>query len=326
MRRMRWVVCAALFAGLAQCGCTVYPFRAKVAFHETTATDGIRKVVVETQNGEIDVQGDAKRKDIDIQGEKIARGTSRDEAKEYAEKIDIEIKRDADRPEVLRIVARFPSSHGGRSLGASYRIKLPPGPALDLKTRNGHVQAVDASDHVSVETTNGRISVKGVGGVASLRTTNGAVAATDVAKDVEIHTTNGEIALTRVGHSRVKATTSNGVITARQVRGNVALRTKNGAINLEVVSLPDKPEVSAKTSNGDVTVSLPETVQARLRMRTTNGHAHADLKHVEASGLDSRRNAFDAVLNGGGGSIEIESTNGSVMLRTVTQAPSGKPK
>jgi len=44
------------------------------------------------------------------------------------------------------------------------------------------------------------------------------------------------------------------------------------------------------------------------------------------NGFTARRNAVDAVLNGGGGTVTLESTNGSLTLRTVAQAPSGQAK
>ena len=99
--------------------------------------------------------------------------------------------------------------------------------------------------------------------------------------------------------------------------GAPILRTSNGRIELRLAAVPAEPEIRAISSNGRVRVELPETVKATLRMRTSNGRVHADLTGATVEEVETDRTRFRARLNGGGGSIEIASTNDSVTFRTT---------
>jgi len=297
-------------------GCRSYPFQARVDFDETAEARGIRQIVVETQNGAIEVRGDPNQEDVHIRGQKFSRGSSQADARAHAEKIVIEIERDPNRPEVLRIAAHVPPGRHKGSSGASFTIALPPVVAVKAKTVNGQIKLAGTEGDADVGTANGAVRLSNVKGTTRVQTSNGKVIAKDVIGDVDIRTSNGAVELVRVGDRRVKAGTTNGRIRAKQLRGNADLRTSNGAIDLEIVSLPDDPEIRAVTSNGQVAVEVPATVKAKLHMRSSDGRLDADLENVTVADLESSRTQLIATLNGGGGSIEVRSANGSLSFRT----------
>lgn len=316
MTRTRWAAVLLLAGMMPLVGCRSYPFQAKVDFDETAEARGIRQIVVETQNGAIEVQGDPNQEDVHIQGQKSSRGSTEADARANAERIVIEIERDPNRPEVLRIAAHVPPGSRRRSSGASFTIAVPPVVAVKAKTVNGQIKLAGTEGDADVGTTNGAVRLANVKGTTRVQTSNGKVIAKDVIGDVDIRTSNGAVELVRVGDRRVKAGTSNGRIRAEQLRGNVDLRTGNGSIDLEIASLPDVPEIRAVTSNGGVTVEVPATVKAKLHMRSHDGRVDADLKNVTVADLESSRTQLIATLNGGGGAIELRSTDGSLSFRT----------
>jgi DUF4097 and DUF4098 domain-containing protein YvlB len=326
MSRTKLAVLGILAVGIQLTGCGGYLFKASVDVQRTADVDGVRQVVVETKNGAIEVFGEKQRSNMNVEARKYARGATQADAEAYLDRITIDVERDADRPEILRVVARFPVEGWARSSGASFKISLPPGLALDLKTSNGKIRASATEAAVEAETSNGRVELSDVKGTIQAHTSNGSVTLTDVSGEVVAKTSNGRIDLVRVSGDQIRAKTSNGKIAARDIRGNTTLVTSNSSIDLRAMSLPAKPSIKAVTSNGSVHVEVPDTVNARLGIRTSNGRIKTkldgvkmrDLESSDRSGVGSSR--LSATLNDGGGSIEIETSNGSITFETLAAA------
>ncbi len=303
---------------LLSLGCQRYALRATVDFHTASAGEGIRHVVVETINGTIEVSGDPKRNGVDVRAEKYATGPTLADAKAYAEKIAVEVRRS---PDQLKIVAVFPPDNLGRSCGVSFKILLPPHTSIDLKTSNGSVNVTDLAGDVNIKTCNGSARLSKINGKVHLATSNGTVLAGDVDGDVNVQTLNGSVEMRRVGKGLVKVSSTNGDIRAEDINGAASLHTTNASIRLRALSVPDKPEITATTTNGRVRVVLPATVKATLSMNTSNGRTRTDFKDATVTDLRSSPTDLTATLNGGGGSIALKSTNGSVDFRTTGAEP-----
>lgn len=301
-------------------GCTRLPFREEVASHETAESAGITKVVVETKNGSIDVRCAKDAKAADIEVTRFASGTTPEDARRRAEEIQVEVQRDSARREVLRIAARFPSVDGANR-GASFRLTLPQDIATELFTANGEVSVTGATRDVRAETSNGRVKFEDIRGGVRARTSNGAVSARGIDGDVDVRSSNGEVDMERVGAASVKAETSNGRIRVVDARGDAILETSNGSVELRLLSVPARPTIKVTTMNGSAVVALPRAVNARLQMRTSNGHVDAALGGFNARDLHSSRHSVTATLNDGAGSVEIESSNGSATLQPSSGTP-----
>jgi DUF4097 and DUF4098 domain-containing protein YvlB len=306
-------------------GCALYPYRVEVEHPATAGFEGVKKLVVETRNGSIEVRCDPNRKDVDIQAVKSACGFSEEDARTIAEAINIEVGRDPAESWVLRVAAKFPPADLARNQSARFRITLPPDAELALDTSNGRVTAEGCAKDVRINTSNGRITVTDCRGTLDARTSNGPVTARDVAGDVDVQTTNGRIELERVGRNLVKARTSNGRIRVMDAIGEAQVRTSNGSVELRCRSVSSAPHIQVVTSNGHVEVEVPRTINAELEMSTSNGRVHADFQDVRVSDFDSSRSRLRARLNDGGGSIDLESSNGSITLRAVGDAVIAKP-
>lgn len=290
---------------------------ARIDFHDVVDAQGVTLTVIESRNGSVEVNCDPALTSADISGTKYARAGSLSDARAEAEQIRITAHRDAGRPEVLHITAVFPI--GQMNSGASFRVKLPAATDLEINTGNGAVVARDVGRNVNVHTGNGSVHLDRVGGRAKAETSNGSITLSDVAGDVDVVSSNGSIHLENVGRERVSARTSNGRIRALGVRGIPILRTSNGSIELSTDTLPDRPKVQAVSSNGSVHVTLPSTLKAEVRLQTSNGGLHADFASAQVTGLESSRHSLKAVLNGGGGLVEVETSNSSLSF-SLTEA------
>ena len=236
-----------------------------------------------------------------------------------AEKIQIEIRRESGPPSTLRIVARFPEATHP-NWGVDFRIVIPPTIAVALASSNGTITVAGVHRDVRAASSNAKISITDVQGDVHASTSNGEITITAVAGDVEARSSNAGIRIQRAGRSRVKAETANGNIHATEIRGDATVLSCNGSVELRIVALPDKPTVKAVTSNSNVLVELPHTANANLRIHTSNGSVHTNFKDAVVSHVESSRNTQTATLNDGKGTIDIESSNGSVTLQTSSTA------
>src|SRR5262245_27911380 len=122
-------------------GCVIYPVKAEIQSHETASVEGLRKLAVDTRNGEISVRCNPASKDVSIDSTRRAKGVSEAEAREFAEKIQIHVDKGTSEPGILRVSAEFPPMTTNRNLCAAFEITLPPTADLDLVSSNGHIIA-----------------------------------------------------------------------------------------------------------------------------------------------------------------------------------------
>jgi hypothetical protein len=125
------------------------------------------------------------------------------------------------------------------------------------------------------------------------RTINGNVAATGLASDASVRTTNGNIRL------------------ETSETGNA--RTTNGRIDAVLGRADWDGAAEFRTTNGNVTLSVPAGLNADLRASTTNGRIDSDFP-VLVRGTVSRR-SLNGVIGEGGRTLQVRTTNGSIRLR-----------
>lgn len=129
---------------------------------------------------------------------------------------------------------------------------------------------------VSGQTTAGDITLTKVGAV-DVGTTSGDVALTDVTGTVKAHSTNGGITGTGLRGGGVRADTANGDVHLKLAEAaDVSGRTSNGDITVTVPA--DSYRVSAGTHNGGRKVRVPDDPAGKhtLDLNTDNGSIRVD--------------------------------------------------
>lgn len=168
----------------------------------------------------------------------------------------------ADEVEV-RATAGSVASHGPRTRGAnswsvSFRVLVPQGTALDLRTSNGSIAVSGVRGAVQAQTANGGVRLEDTAGRVRARSTNGAITTT-VSRplgpndDLELRTTNGSIqlGLPEGISARIEASTTNGRITTDfpiTVQGQIGRRL-SGTLG------EGGPEIRAATTNGGIRIT-----------------------------------------------------------------------
>jgi len=144
-----------------------------------------------------------------------------------------------------------------------------------LRTSNGSVVVERQAGSLAVKTSNGRIELRDVDGVVTAETSNGAIVVDGarLARAGRLRTSNGPVELrARLDEgASYEVRTSNGAVRLALIEPDVSLNltTSNGQIALETeVSVAEvgrnrlvgrigqgAAQLSARTSNGDITVS-----------------------------------------------------------------------
>jgi len=129
--------------------------------------------------------------------------------------------------------------------------------------------------------------------------------------DLDLETTNGAIRVENVAGA-VRFDATNGGVVLDGLAGDVRGRTTNGGLQVRLVG--DRWEgagLDVETTNGGVTLQVPEDYSANLQAATTNGGVEVEFP-VTIQGRIGRR--LNATLGEGGASIRITTTNGRVRV------------
>ena len=128
----------------------------------------------------------------------------------------------------------------------------------------------------------------------SLRTTNGGVGIDGVRGEIELKTTNGGIRIADAG-------------------GDVRGRTTNGGISVTLAGAAwEGAGLDLETTNGGVTLEIPEGYAADLEIGTVNGGMKFDFPVTFEGDL---RRRMSLALGGGGAPVRAVTTNGGFRLR-----------
>jgi DUF4097 and DUF4098 domain-containing protein YvlB len=129
------------------------------------------------------------------------------------------------------------------------------------------------------------------------RTVNGSIDARGLKSDAEVRTVNGRIDL---------STTAVGSAT-----------TVNGSIDASVGASTWTGELDFNTVNGSIRLRLPKDTNANLRAETMHGHFESEFP-VAVQSFSGRKRRIVGVIGTGGRDLELETVNGSIDLRFVT--------
>jgi hypothetical protein len=149
-----------------------------------------------------------------------------------------------------------------------------------------------------------------------VETTNGEIYADDMHGDLDVSSTNGTIEVSR-GSGTITAGTTNGEIRVDDHLGSVDLATTNGDVEMDLL-LPAGGYGYAASTNGEISLRIPDDTAATLQARTTNGDIRIEGLDFQGS-LD--HDEAEGVIQGGGATeIRLGTTNGDIDLVGVRGA------
>lgn len=130
--------------------------------------------------------------------------------------------------------------------------------------------------------------------------------------DLDVETHNGGIDVVDV-QGRIRFDALNGGVDLIRVGGDVIGRTTNGGVTVELDGMRWSGEgLDVETTNGGVTLIVPEGYSARLETGTVNGGFDIDFP-ITVQGRIGRR--LSTTLGEGGPTVRAVTTNGGVEIR-----------
>ena len=130
--------------------------------------------------------------------------------------------------------------------------------------------------------------------------------------DLSLTAHNGGIAISDV-QGKLDFTTSNGGVALKRVGGTVHGGTTNDGLSIELSGERwEGEEMDVKTTNGGISMSVPENYSAHLETGTVNGNLNIDFP-VTVQGRITRELAVN--LGSGGPTIRAMTTNGGVRVK-----------
>jgi hypothetical protein len=282
---------------IAGCG----PFRLSNRFSAVETVlksynvDGKQELVADTFNGAVEVMTGSNNK-VEIKVTKRTSGPSQEEADDDLDNIDVRFEQTGNK---IAIHVRSLNPKPFVNRGAAIEIQIPEGSSLDLHTTNGKINAVGLLGDTVARTSNGPIQSQNTRGALDLETSNGAITVEGGSGKVSVKSTNGAIDIAS-DKAVLDAHTSNGRISfrGRLVTGDHVLATSNGSVSLK---LPDDSafKLEARTSNGRITSDfVGDSEPSSKKKKTSKSHL---------SGTFGSRPT--------GVSIDIHTSNGNIEIK-----------
>ncbi len=131
--------------------------------------------------------------------------------------------------------------------------------------------------------------------------------------DLVLNANNGGITISSVSGT-IRFDTTNGGVRLTDVGGDVRGATRNGGLTVTLNGNQwEGAGLDVQTSNGGVTLNIPEGYNAELTTRTVNGGFRSDYPMTIQGELSPRR-GISTTLGSGGPPVNVRTTNGGVRI------------
>ncbi len=221
-------------------------------------------------------------------------------------------------------------SWGGRTrLEGKYTITVPPQFDARLETSAGSIAVSNLVGEVKAKTSGGGLRFVRVRGPLEGHTSGGGIRLSDCEGDLKIRTSGGGIDITG-GSGSLDGHTSGGSVVVKGFEGDAQVGTSGGDLAVEnvigavegstsggsvsaVLPSPLPGDVQLSTSAGGVTVVVPADAAFDLDASTSSGRVRSELP-VTVVGRQER-DRLKGTVNGGGKSVVLRSSAGSIHLK-----------
>ena len=234
----------------------------------TIAPGGTVEVV--NLNGPIVVEA-ASGPQVEIRATRVAKAKSDADARELLRTVEIQETVAADRVAVQTVRGR---GNVSRSVHVEYRVRVPPGIRVSVKTDGGGIGLYDVNATVAATITNGGVRGTNVSGAVSARIVNGGILLdmAHVAGPVDLQTVNGSIRLDIPPDV-------NAAVDAHAVNGNVAM---GDGLKVETSSR-SRTRIAGTVNGGGPLISV-SAVNGGIRLRVRDGSVSRDAEGGDEAG------------------------------------------
>jgi DUF4097 and DUF4098 domain-containing protein YvlB len=207
-------------------------------------------------------------------------------------------------------------------------VEVPQETTVDLHTAGGSIRVSDVTRAVKLRTSGGSLTAEHVSGGLDGDTSGGSVHVRDIAGNARVRTSGGSIDAARI-RGPLDADTSGGSVRIDDVSGDLKAHSSGGPIRVTNAD----GRVDADTSGGGVEVTFAKGNGHGGRIESSGGGVTVTLDpsvrlDIDAHGervesdipIETRtfsRESLRGTLNGGGPELRLETSGGSVHIRSL---------
>ena len=202
----------------------------------------------------------------------------------------------------VRIRARVHGATTGimfSSIKLEVEVWLPRESDLIVQSSDGAVSAEDIEGRIDIETQDGSLTARALKG------------------DIAVHTSDGRVELDDIDGS-LRLETRDGRSDIRGRFDRIDVQSQDGEIEADILpgSRIGEDGWSLRSQDGGIHLRIPRALTATLDVRTRDGGLSVDLP-MRIQGGQVRRHDLVADLNGGGKTLRLRSSDGSIHVAAI---------
>lgn len=194
-----------------------------------------------------------------------------------------------------------------------YDLMIPSSMGVRVSGTDTDVDISGAGADVRIQTVQGDIRVQGGQGVISLRSVQGGVTLTGARGNVDAHSVSDDVRLSDVVGDIRAETVSGDIILDGVESSSVRASTVSGDVDFRG-SIARDGQYSFTSHGGDLTLRLPDRVDATVGVSTFNGDFDTEFP-VQLTGTRQHGRRFTFTLGSGSARIDLESFSGDIELK-----------
>jgi DUF4097 and DUF4098 domain-containing protein YvlB len=180
-------------------------------------------------------------------------------------------------------------------------VESPAQLTLQARTSDGNVTLSGLQGDLSLTTGDGNVGLDHVSGNLRIKSGDGHVRVTDADGAIDAHTSDGNLSVDGLFHA-------------------LAVQTSDGTLDLNLREGTKLTGASTiRSSDGSVTIRVPQSFAADLNVHTSDGHVDCTLPltmdHYQSGG--GQGHELHGKLNGGGTPLTINTSDGNVKIESL---------
>ncbi len=357
MHLRRWIgqILVVAAAVLATAGCSTVDEALRAKAERTVELEHAlspgSQLSVSTTNGSIEVTGQETDR-VYVIATIVARGATKDQARELAEQIVVRLE---PRAGGLQVEVEKPAPADSKSVRISYEIIVPRQTTVDIASASGSVEMADLIGNPTARTASGSIEASRITGSIRFQSSSGSIWCSEVDQgDVQLESASGSVRLTdgsslgvcqlgamsgsvtaqRLDARTLRMNSSSSSVTLRDAQADlIHLHSGSGSISAQeisceqiqaestsgAVSVAFNPDASGdviaglKSGSGGVSVVMPRDFGGQVDLRASTGTVHMR-QPITPRGKPGKDH-ISGTLGTGSGSLLVRSTSGAIRVR-----------
>lgn len=228
------------------------------------------------------------------------------EAKEFFENVEVKINQSGNR---ISLTTKQKSDYGWSWKGRpqlSFEVSTPKNVNSEIKTSGGSVALQEVNGSQNLASSGGSISVKSSSGEITSQSSGGSFSVNNFDGNVSVQTSGGSVKVSGM-KGQLTAKSSGGGMTLEEISGSIAAYTSGGSISAELIEV--KNDLIFQSSGGGISVTVPENIGFDLDVK--GGNISSKLANFQGT---TTKNQISGKINGGGKSISMQSSGGSIRI------------